>query len=408
MDNDASLTPSPPSTTWWMPQPPPAATAPAPPPPARPRGRGTLLGVAGIALASALVGGATGATLVHGGSTTASGPITISGSMAQSASLPTGSVEQAATTIGASVVTVEVTGAATSQGFGGSSATTSDTGSGVVLRSDGYILTNNHVVSAAAGGGSVSVTLSNGKTYGASIVGTDATSDLAVLKVSGVGGLTPATFANSDQVRVGQAVLAVGAPLGLSNTVTEGIVSTLHRPVRTGEAGASAQSVIDALQTDAAVNPGNSGGALVDLSGRVVGVPSAIATVGSSSSGQSGSIGVGFAIPSNDAVKVANQLIATGHATHPQIGISATDAAGGTTGAPGVGALVRQVSSGGPAAAAGLQAGDVITNVGDRVVTDADSLIVAVRSNNPGSTVAVTYTRGGASATAQVRLQSSS
>jgi putative serine protease PepD len=411
MDNDASRTP-PPSTTWWMPQPPPTATAPTAPPtppsaPPRPasRGRAALLGVAAVSLASALVGGAAGATLVHDGPPTAAGPITISGASAQAASLPTGSVEQAASTIGASVVTVEVTGPPTSQGFGGGTAA-SDTGSGVVLRSDGYIVTNNHVVSAAAGGGSVSVTLSNGKTYPASIVGTDATSDLAVLKVTGVSGLTAATFADSDQVRVGQSVLAVGAPLGLSNTVTEGIVSTLHRPVRTGEAGASAQSVIDALQTDAAVNPGNSGGALVDLSGRVVGIPSAIATVGSSS-GQSGSIGVGFAIPSNDAVKVAGQLIATGHATHPQLGISVGDAAGATTGAPGAGALVRQVSDGGPAAAAGLRAGDVITKVGDRVVTDADSLIVAVRSNDPGAVVPVVSTRDGASRTVAVTLRSS-
>jgi putative serine protease PepD len=361
--------------------------------------------VAAVALASALVGGAAGATLVHDGTPIAAGPITISGASAPAASLPTGSVERAASTIGASVVTVEVTGPPTSQGFGGGTAA-SDTGSGVVLRNDGYLVTNNHVVSAAAGGGSVSVTLSNGRTYPAGIVGTDATSDLAVLKVTGVSGLTAATFADSDQVRVGQTVLAVGAPLGLSNTVTEGIVSTLHRPVRTGEAGASAQSVIDALQTDAAVNPGNSGGALVDLGGRVVGIPSAIATVGSSS-GQSGSIGVGFAIPSNDAVKVAGQLIATGHATHPQLGISVGDAAGATTGAPGTGALVRQVSDGGPAAAAGLRAGDVITKVGDRVVTDADSLIVAVRSNDPGAVVPVVSTRDGASRTVAVTLQSS-
>jgi len=204
---------------------------------------------------------------------------------------------------------------------------------------------------------------------------------------------------------VGQAVLAVGAPLGLSNTVTQGIVSTLHRPVATGESGATAQSVIDAVQTDAAINPGNSGGALVDLAGRVVGINSAIATTGSSASGsQSGNIGVGFAIPSTTAGKVADQLINTGHATHSQIGISAADSASSTNGAPGLGAGVRSVSTGGPADSAGLVAGDVIVKVGNRPVTDANSLIVAIRALDPGTKVSLTYRRGGVTHTAQVTL----
>jgi putative serine protease PepD len=163
--------------------------------------------------------------------------------------------------------------------------------------------------------------------------------------------------------------------------------------------------VIDAVQTDAAINPGNSGGALVDLAGRVVGINSAIASTGASSQGtQSGNIGVGFAIPSNDAADVADQLIATGHATHAQIGISAQDAASSTDGAPGLGAAIGQVTAGGPAAKAGLQQGDLITRIGNRAVTDADSLIVAVRANAPGSTVTVTYERSGQSHTAAVTL----
>jgi putative serine protease PepD len=312
------------------------------------------------------------------------------------------------------VVTVEVTGSETVSGggfFGGEQTQqVSDTGSGIVLRSEGstgYIVTNNHVIAAALNGGTVHVTLNDGRTVAASIVGHDTTDDLAVIKVAGVSGLKAATFADSDQLKVGQAVLAVGAPLGLSNTVTQGIVSTLHRPVATGEAGAGAQAVIDAVQTDAAINPGNSGGALVDLAGRVVGINSAIASTGASS-GQAGNIGVGFAIPSNDAADVADQLIRTGHATHSQLGVSAGDASSSTDGAPGLGAVLRQVAPGSPAQVAGLQAGDLITKVGDRVVTDANSLIVATRSHSPGSKVTVTYSRGGQVRQATVTLTGAS
>ena len=323
-----------------------------------------------------------------------------------------GSPQAAAAAIGPSVVTVEVSGsqAAAGGGLGGfagqQSQPVTDTGSGIVLRTDGYVLTNNHVVAAAVSGGTVHITLSDGRTMPASIVGTDATSDLAVLHVTGAPGLRAAVFADSNSLTVGQAVLAVGAPLGLSNTVTQGIVSTVHRPVSTGEPGASAQSVIDAVQTDASINPGNSGGALVDMGGRVVGVNSAIATTGGSGTGTSGSIGVGFAIPSSDAIKVARQLIATGHATHAEIGISVRDAASSTDGAPGLGATVEQLTSGGPAARAGLQPGDIITKIGARLVTDSDSLIVAVRAYDPGATVPVTYTRQGRSAAADVTLGS--
>lgn len=386
-----------------------------PAPGRRPR-RGAAF-VAAVALVGGLSGGAVTAAVDRRGpfadtSTTAgaASPTVARSTATVSATRATlaGTPESAAAVIAPSVVTIEVTGSASSDRFGSAdpqSQQVSDTGSGVILRDTGYILTNNHVVAAAVRGGSVSVTLTDGRTVPAKIVGTDPTSDLAVIKVTGINGLTAATFADSEGLKVGQAVLAVGAPLGLSNTVTEGIVSTLHRPVATGESGASSQSVIDAVQTDAAINPGNSGGALVDLGGRVVGINSAIASTGSSASGgQSGNIGVGFAIPSDTAAKVADQLISTGHATHSQIGISAADSASSTTGAPGLGATVRAVSAGGPAEKAGLMAGDVIVKVGDRVVTDANSLIVAVRAQDPGTSVSVTYRRGGTSHTAQVTL----
>lgn len=391
------------------------------------RGRALLLALALVAAGG--TGGAVVAAVDHSGggvstsavssSSSGGGTTGVSRSSGGSGSSPlvpastpaNGSPEAAAATIRSSVVTIEVTGTAASSqnnGFGGGqSQSVSDTGSGVVLRAEGYVLTNNHVIAAALSGGSVHVTLPNGKTVPASIVGHDTTDDLAVLKLTGAGQLAAATFADSSTLKVGQTVLAIGAPLGLSNTVTQGIVSTLHRPVATGEAGASAQSVIDAVQTDAAINPGNSGGALVDLAGHVVGINSAIATTGSSSSsGQSGNIGVGFAIPSNDAIKVSDQLIKSGHATHAQIGISASDAASTTNGAPGLGATVGSVSRGGPAASAGLQRGDLITAVADRRVTDANSLIVAIRSHDPGNTVTVSFTRGGSTQTAKVTLGS--
>ncbi len=383
---------------------PPAAPGPQASAPAR-RGRG-----AAALLLACLLSGGVGGGVVHAldddpAATVTGGATAITrGTAAPTAATP-GSAQAAAATIGPSVVTIAVTGQqSVNGGFGQTrSQPVSGTGSGIVLRADGYIVTNNHVVAAAVGGGTVSVTFSNGRTVPATIVGTDATSDLAVVKVDQAG-LTSAVFADSSKLAVGQPVLAVGAPLGLSNTVTEGIVSTLNRPVRTGEAGATEQSVIDAVQTDAAINPGNSGGALVDLAGQVVGVNSAIASTGDGSGGQSGNIGVGFAIPSNDVAEVSQELIAHGKAIHPQIGISVGDAPSAADGTPGRGAVVQAASDGGPAASAGLQPGDVITKVDDRPVTDADSLIVAIRAHDPGDTVTVTYRRGGATQTASATL----
>jgi putative serine protease PepD len=391
-----------PSAPWWS-QPGTTAVLPEeptdpPPPPTKGKDRPGSPRMALLLALALLAGGAAGggvAAALDGratavGSGTALSAARVVGSPSDTVK---GTPESAAAVIGPSVVTIEVTG----QGQSG-------TGSGIVIRTEGYILTNNHVVAVAANGGLVHVTLSDGKTVPATIVGTDPTTDLAVIKVAGVTGLTAATFADSEALKVGQAVLAVGAPLGLANTVTEGIVSTLHRPVGTGFSSSS-QAVLDAIQTDAAINPGNSGGALVDLGGRVVGVNSAIATAGD---GSSGNIGVGFAIPSGIATKVADQLIATGKAVHSQLGVSVGDAPNATNGAPGLGATLRAITSGGPAARAGLQVGDVVTKVDTRRVTDANSLIVAIRSHDPGSKVTITFTRGGATMTVTATLTSAS
>ncbi len=376
-------------------------------PPAPPRWR---RGGSALLLVACLGAGATGAgltTLLQEDTTAAP---TSTGGLTRAAALPAstaaGTPESAAAVISPSVVTIAVTGTAGGTGRSGSAAAqpVSGTGSGIVLSADGYVVTNNHVVSAAVAGGTVSVTFSDGRTSRATIVGTDPSSDLAVLRVSDRDDLVPAVLADSDELAVGQTVLAVGAPLGLSDTVTQGIVSTLDRPVRTGEA-AGEQSVIDAVQTDAAINPGNSGGALVDLAGSVVGVNTAIASTTDTSTGATaGSIGVGFAIPANDVSEVVEELIADGTASHPVIGISVGDATSTATGTPGLGATVQAVTSGGPAAQAGLEAGDVLTEVGDRAVTDADSLIVAVRSYDPGDAVTLTYVRDGETRTAEATL----
>jgi putative serine protease PepD len=264
-------------------------------------------------------------------------------------------------------------------------------GTGVIIDSDGLVLTNNHVVAAAAGGGSLRVTFNDGTSHPATIVGRDPVTDLAVIKVSGVSGLTAATLGSSKDLDPGEQVVAIGSPLGLQGTVTSGIVSALDRPVRTGDATSAetASTVIDAIQTDAAINPGNSGGPLVNLKGEVVGINSAIATLGSTGS-QSGSIGLGFSIPIDQARAIARELIDTGTATHAQLGVSVQDARDG-------GAAVAVVQAGSAAEQIGLREGDVITHVGARQVEDADSLIAAIRSYRPEDKVSITYTRDGSS-----------
>jgi putative serine protease PepD len=296
-------------------------------------------------------------------------------------------VEQVAATVLPSVVSIQV------QAAGGSGE-----GTGVILSGDGLILTNNHVVASAAAGGDIRVTFNDGTTADARIVGRDPVTDLAVIEAQGVSGLTAATLGRSADLDPGEEVVAIGSPLGLQGTVTSGIVSALNRPVRTGDASSveSASTVIDAIQTDAAINPGNSGGPLVNLRGEVVGINSAIATLGAG--GQSGSIGLGFSIPVDQARAIATQLIDTGTATHAQLGVSVQDAPEG--------AGIAVVGDGSAAAQGGLQQGDVITKVGDRVVDGADSLIAAIRSHRPGDEVTLTYRRGDQDSTVTVTLDS--
>jgi putative serine protease PepD len=281
------------------------------------------------------------------------------------------------------------------------SAGGSSTGSGFVIDSAGYILTNNHVVEAAAnGGGTISVTLNSGRTVGATIIGRDTSYDLAVVKIA-VTNLPALQFGNSDKIQVGDAVIAVGSPLGLSGTVTSGIISAKNRAVTAG--GSSGESsFINALQTDAAINPGNSGGPLVDSTGAVIGVNSAIASLGSSFGGQPGSIGLGFAIPINQARKTAEQLIKTGKSTYPIIGISLDMTY------TGVGAKIANtpagVKVGGPGAKAGLKIGDIIRVFDGKTINSADELIVAVRAMNVGDHVKLTYMRGTVSHETSVTL----
>ena len=272
--------------------------------------------------------------------------------------------------------------------------TGSDTGSGFVIESSGYILTNNHVVEGAtSASGSIVVKLNNGRSLDATVVGRDSSYDLAVLKVHATN-LPALQFGDSDKIAVGDAVIAIGSPLGLSGTVTSGIISAKDRAVTAG--GSSGEnSFINALQTDAAINPGNSGGPLVDATGAVIGVNSAIASLGSSYGSQSGSIGLGFAIPINQARKTADQLIKTGKATYPILGISVDSnfSDGGAKIVKGA----SGVRTGSPADLAGMKSGDIITKFDGKSIGSADELIVAVRAKSVGDRVHLTYLRNGRS-----------
>ncbi|WP_409331022.1 S1C family serine protease [Trujillonella humicola] len=371
-----------------------ATPLPSPAPPAR-RGGRVRIGLAGL-VAGALIGGGAGAgvvVLTDGGSSGGGNPVATQAVTITDPENAT-AVTAAAAKATPSVVTVYV-----------SSGSSSGSGSGVVLTSDGYVVTNNHVVTldSSTGSASVQVRTSDGSLYDATVVGTDPTSDLAVLRLDGASDLTPAEFADSGDVQVGDLAVAIGAPLGLSDTVTDGIVSATGRAVATGSTRDDA-TVIDALQTDAAINPGNSGGALVNAAGEVIGINTAIATVASGApgqQGQSGSIGVGFAIPSNTAQRIAEEIIANGTADTTFLGVSTrTDGSEEV----GTGAQVLSVEPGSPAADAGLTAGDVITAVGDRPITTSTELTAAVRGHAPGEQVALTVRRDGGTATVDVTL----
>jgi putative serine protease PepD len=357
-----------------------------------------LLATVGAALAVALVAGGTAGyvagrgaddgQLLDGSASLGSGA-----SSSQTVNRPPDSVAGVAARVLQSVVNISV-----------QSAAGSGTGSGVVLRSDGYIITNNHVVDAAAGGGEVTVSFHGAESVEvpAAIVGRDPSTDLAVIKVQTDKRLVPATLGQSGSLVVGDPVIAIGSPLGLAGTVTSGIISALNRTVRVpGETGGS-PPLFNAIQTDAAINPGNSGGALVDGKGQLIGINTAIASLGGGLGGEpGGSIGVGFAIPIDEARSVAEEIIRTGHATHPAIGVQAMNASAGGR----AGALVRSVLPNSPAQQAGLRVGDVITAVGDTKVSSVDELIVAIREHKIGDSVTITYYRGGDKQTARTRLQ---
>jgi putative serine protease PepD len=267
-------------------------------------------------------------------------------------------------------------------------------------------MTNNHVVEGAVlASGKITVKLSNNEVYSAKVVGRDASYDLAVLKISLTN--TPALqLGDSSKVEVGDAVIAIGSPLGLQGTVTSGIISAKNRPVTTSSDSKSGEnSYIDALQTDAAINPGNSGGPLVDASGAVIGVNSAIASLGQDVSGQPGSIGLGFAIPINQAKKTAQELIKSGHATYPIVGLSLDSRFAG----PGarIADVPNAILKGGPAERAGLLAGDVILAIDGQPIAMPDDMIVAIRSHSVGDVVTLKYQRGTVTKTVKVTLVAS-
>jgi putative serine protease PepD len=306
-------------------------------------------------------------------------------------------VESVANKVLPSVVTIN---ASSASGGGGN-------GSGEVIRADGYILTNNHVISIAADGGSVSVLFSDGVTVPATITGRDPQTDLAVLHIAPPRDLEVIAEGSSDTVRVGQPVVALGAPLGLSSTVTSGIVSALDRTVHVpGDNGGQAL-LVSAVQTDAAINPGNSGGALVNCDGQLIGVPTAGATVPSpSGEAGGGSIGLGFAIPVDLAKSISKEIIDTGTVTHAYFGVQTVPipaAAATQAGTPG-GLFVRAVAPGGPSAQAGIEVGDIITKIDGQAATSNSQIESLTLTRKAGDTVAVSYSRGGHTAEATITL----
>ena len=270
------------------------------------------------------------------------------------------------------------------------------TGSGFVLDRKGHVITNNHVVADATDSGEITVVDNRGEEHAAEIVGRSPVYDVAVLQLEEFDDLRPAALGSSRAMRIGESVVAIGSPLGLSSTVTSGIVSAIDRPVTTGTEDES--SYINAVQTDAAINPGNSGGPLVNLRGQVVGVNSAIATTGGSFAGESGNIGVGFAIPMEQVKVTAAQILSSGEARYPVIGANVN------TGEQRGGAEVVDVPSGTPAAVAGLEEGDVVTSVDDKKITDGIGLIVAIRSHQPGETIRLTVQRDGSQVEVDITL----
>lgn len=363
-------------------------------PPKQKKKRGRFVLVVGAIIllgAAAGAGGAAGYDAVTGND---SGVVNSLDNDDTSTSRETGAVEKVAQKVLPSVVQINVKG-----------ASEAGSGTGIIISSDGDILTNNHVVEGAAESGTITVSFNDGSISEATILGRDPVTDLAVIKAEDKSGLTPATLGSSTDLKVGQEVVAIGSPFGLESTVTSGIVSALNRPVSSSDgSGDNAGTVFPAVQTDAAINPGNSGGPLVDLEGRVVAINSAIRTNGATSA-DSGSIGLGFAIPIDLAKSVSEHLVKGEKVEHARIGItvgSSTTGDGITT----TGADVKSVTAGGAGEKAGIKKGDIITALNDSPVASADGLVASIRGYEPGEKVTLTYLRGGEKQTTVVTLTS--
>ncbi|MFH8690312.1 trypsin-like peptidase domain-containing protein [Streptomyces anulatus] len=363
------------------------------------RGGGLVAAVAVAALVAGGIGGALGFWAADRNDGNGGGSTTISASdTPRDLKRPAGTVAGVAAKALPSVVTIDAQGG---EGEGG-------TGTGFVYDKEGHILTNNHVVASAAESGELSATFSDGKKYAAEVVGRAQGYDVAVLKLKNPpAGLAPLPLGNSEGVAVGDSTIAIGAPFGLSNTVTTGIISAKNRPVASGDGSSNKNSYMSALQTDASINPGNSGGPLLDATGAVIGINSAIqSTGGGLGQSQAGSIGLGFAIPINQAKNVAEQLIKTGKPVYPVIGATVTmeeKTGGAAISSEGAGGTPA-VTPNGPAAKAGLKAGDVITKFNDTVIDSGPTLIGEIWTRKPGEKVTLTYERDGKTATAEVTL----
>jgi putative serine protease PepD len=359
-------------------------TTPAPAPWfTRHRTASTVAGAAALALVAGAAGGVAGGQLTRSDAPAAA----VAG---------TCNAVQVAGTVLPTIVTVSI-----SNGEAGG------VGSGVILRSDGHILTNNHVISAAATSGRIDVVFSDGRGAQAQLVGRDPKSDLAVLKVTAPKPLPNIALGDSTAVLVGQPVVALGAPLGLSSTVTGGIVSALGRNVPVPSDNGGTATLVGAIQTDASINPGNSGGALVDCAGKLVGINTAIATVPTEDgSSGGGSVGIGFAVPINLAARIADQLIDTGKVAYPYFGLAATPLPPSAAAQFGVenGLYLQSVAPGGPAATAGLRAGDVITQLDGQPAADTGVLASITLARKAGDKVKVSYVRDGKGASTTITL----
>ncbi|HSV38376.1 MAG TPA: trypsin-like peptidase domain-containing protein [Nocardioidaceae bacterium] len=376
---------------------------PSPPtyPLGRPTGRPSKAVIAGLMAGALMVGGAAGVAGAAGLVAFDDSPTRTSSTGTNSPVIATdndsealaGSVEEVAAKVLPSVVKINVSG----QGGSGS-------GSGIIVGSDGVILTNNHVVDVAGDGGSITVNFNDGTSARATVLGTDPLTDLAVIKADGVSGLPVATLNSSDSLDVGEQVVAIGSPFGLEATVTSGIVSALNRPVSVGNDAEGSDTTYPAIQTDAAINPGNSGGPLVNMAGEVIGINSSIRTSSAGLGAEGGSIGLGFAIPISKVMPIVEQLRGGETPTHARLGVNV----GNATSEDGLvtGAEIGSVEGGSAADEAGIRAGDIVTKVNGEIIAGSESLVATIRGLRPGDTVTVTLLRDGEEQELQATLDS--